>query len=255
MSLRDTYVTAFVALFITPVAVFCVVIGHAQVMQSTNYRIESDSVNIGGGFSSSTNYTLESTGGETGTGDSSSTNFGLRAGYQQMFNEFISITGATTVVMSPTIPGIGGGQANGSTTVTVTTDSPSGYQLTISADESPALVDDDDFISDYSPVGDPDYTFTTAPSEAYFGYSPSGVDIVARFKNDGLGNCNAGSSDTLLACWDGLAIADEPIAQRGSSNMPDGSTTTVYFRVEIGNGVVQPPGVYSATTTLTALPI
>ena len=40
----------------------------AQVMQSTNFKIQSDSVNMGGGFSSSTNYGIQSTVGEVGSG-------------------------------------------------------------------------------------------------------------------------------------------------------------------------------------------
>lgn len=47
-------------------------IAGAQVMQSTNYQIQSDSINIGGGFSSSSNYAVESTVGEVGTGKSDS---------------------------------------------------------------------------------------------------------------------------------------------------------------------------------------
>ena len=56
----------------------------AAVMESTNYKLQADSVNIGGGRSSSTNYTLEDTAGEVGTGTSSSTNYQNNAGYQQM---------------------------------------------------------------------------------------------------------------------------------------------------------------------------
>jgi len=255
MGLRDTYITAFIALLLTPVVLFCFSVGYAQVMQSTNYRIQSDSINVGGGLSSSTNYALESTAGESGTGDLDSASYGIGAGYQQMVNAFISITGAAPVIMSPSIVGIGGGESNGSTTVTVITDSPSGYQLTISAEGSPALVSGVNSIADYIPEGNPDYTFTTTSYDAHFGYSPSGIDIVTRFKDDGISGCNTEGIDTPLVCWDGLNTTPESIAQRASANTPDGSTTTIYFRVGVGNSVVQPPGIYVATTTLTALPL
>jgi hypothetical protein len=253
MSCRDTIITALAALFFTPVVLLCISVTYAQTMQSTNYRIQSDSINIGGGFSSSTSYSLESTAGENATGDSDSASYGLRAGYQQMVNAFISMTAPATVLMTPSIPGVSGGYANGSTTVTVTTDSAGGYELSISSEQGPAMSKGGDSIADYVPAGDPDYTFTIDATDAYFGYSPSGVDTIARFKDDGASLCNTGSFETALACWDGLSTTQEPIARSTGGNMPNGATTTVNFRVGIGGAVVQPPGTYTATTTLTAI--
>jgi hypothetical protein len=229
-------------------------IAGAQVMESTNYSIQSDSINFGGGFSSSSNYRLESTAGEAGTGIGSSTNYSLRAGYQQMQEVYIAITGAANVSLSPSIPGVTGGTANGSTTVTVTTDSPSGYSLTIAATQSPAMQKGGDSIADYIPSGDPDFTFTTGPADAHLGYTPEGADIVQRFKDDG-DSCNAGSLQTAFACWDGLSTIEETISSSPIANHPLGATTSVRFRVGVGGSVVQPPGLYTATTTLTALPL
>ncbi len=254
MSLRDFFVTTISALLLAPLVYSFLSQSFAQVMQSSNYRIQADSINFAGGFSSSTNYVLESTVGEIATGEGSSTNYGLRAGYQQMVTTFISMSSPDSVTMGPSIPGITGGTANGSTTVTVTTDSASGYSLTILASQSPALRNGANTIADYVPGGVPDFTFTTDATDAHFGYSPSGVDTASRFKDDG-GTCNAGLLDTALACWDGLDTASETIAQRASANTPSGSTTTINFRVGIGGSVVQTAGVYTATATLTALPI
>lgn len=226
----------------------------AQVMGSTNYRIQSDSVNLGGGLGTSTSYRLESTAGEVGTGELTSTTYALKAGYQQMQEVYIALTAASSVLLSPSIPGISGGISNGSTTVTVTTDSPSGYTLTILASQNPAMQKGADTIANYTPAGAPDYTFVTNPADAHLGYSPSGVDIVARFKDNGV-SCNTGSGDTLLACWDGLSTSAVAVAQRTSSNQPLGSTTTVYFRVGVGGSVFKASGTYTATTTLTALPL
>ena len=253
MSLRDTLVTAFLALIFTPALLLCVSLTSAQVMQSTNYRIQSDSVNFGGGLSSSTNYSLESTVGEVATGDSSSASYKLKAGYQQMVNTFISMTAASGVVMTPSIPGVSGGIANGSTTVTVTTDSAAGYQMTIAASQSPAMQKGSDTIADYVPVGNPDYTFITDPADAHLGYSPSGVDVTARFKDNGALCGTGGISETALACWDGLSTSAVEIVRRISANTPNGSTTTVNFRVGVGGSVVQTAGTYVATTTLTAV--
>ncbi len=252
MSIRDTLITILCALLFTPLILALVGIGSAQVMQSTNYRIESDSVNFGGGFSSSTNYVLESTAGEVATGESGSATYNLKAGYQQMTTTFISMTTPSDVTMTPPIPGVSGGTANGSTAVTVTTDSSAGYEMTIEASQSPAMQKGSDTIADYVPVGsDPDYAFITGPADAHFGYSPEGVDVANRFKSAGA-TCGSGTS-VSLTCWDGLSTSPETIIRRTSANTPNGSTTTVNFRVEVGGSAIVTNGVYVATTTLTAL--
>lgn len=250
---RDIKIAALLAFLGTPLLILSVSCAAAQVMQSTNYRIQQDSINFGGGLSTSTQYTLESTAGEVGTGDRNSANFKLRGGYQQLDTSFISISASPSVVMSPSIPGITGGTANGSTTATVTTDSPAGYSLSIVASESPALRSGSNTIADYVPAGaSPDFTFTTTASDSHFGYSPSGADIVARFKDNGT-TCNTGGSDTALSCWDGLSTSSVMIAQSAGPNVPAGTVTAVYFRVSVGSSVGQTSGTYTATTTLTAL--
>ena len=255
MGLRDTLVTAFAALFLTLILFLTLGLGGAAVMESSNYKIESDSINFGGGLSTSTSYTLESTAGELATGESGSANFNLKAGYQQMLTTYLSMSTPSSVTMAPPIPGVTGGTADGATTVTVTTDSAAGYQLTIQASESPALTKGSDSIADYVPVGDPDFFFAIDPTDSHLGYSPSGVDVAQRFLDDGASLCNTGSTETDLACWDGLSTTPATIALRTSANTPNGSTTTVNFRVGIGGSVVQTAGTYTATTTLTALPL
>ena len=120
---------------------------------------------------------------------------------------YISLSGFRAVSLSPSIPGITGGTSNGSTTVTVTTDSPSGYQLQVSSSQSPSMQKGADSIADYVPGGaQPDFTFTTTASNSHFGFSPEGIDIVTRYKDNGA-SCGVGSSDTSLSCWDGLSTS------------------------------------------------
>jgi len=226
----------------------------AQVRSSSNYQLQSDSINIGGGYSSSTNYQQESTVGEVGTGFSTSTTYNLYAGYQQMQEFYLSLSDAADVEMSPDLPGLTGGTSNGSTTVTVTTDSPAGYSLTIVSENDPAMQSLVGSIDDYDDGGTADFSFTTSATQAHFGFSPSGVDIVQYFLDDG-GLCGVSSGDTTLACWSGLSTTPIEIARGAGSNHPNGATTTVNFRVGIGgNGSVN-SGVYTATTTLTVLPL
>ena len=225
----------------------------AQVRSSGSYQLQSDSLNFGGGLSSSTNYVQESTIGEVATGESSSSNYTLKAGYQQMQSVYLALSAAADVTMS-SLAGVGGGTANGSTTVTVTTDGPAGYQLTIEAENSPALQSSSETISDYTPAAaEPDFTFMTAAADAHFGYSPTGVDVVDRFLDNGVDTCDTGSTNTNLACWDGLSTTAETVASATGANQPNGATTTINFRVGLGSSVVQEDGVYVATTTLTAI--
>ncbi len=254
--MREMLVTAMSAAILTPVLLASLSLTFAQVMQSGNYRIQSDSVNFGGGFSSSTNYVLESTGGEVATGESSSASYQLKAGYQQMQEVYLSMSGFGAVSLSPSIPGISGGFSNGSTTVTIITDSPSGYELLISSPSSPAMVKGGDSIADYVPVGAvPDFTFVTDAADAHLGYTPEGVDIVGYFRDDGADCGGGGTDDAQLSCWEGLSTTDRQVARSQSANHPDGATTTLNFRVGIGGSVYQPSGTYIATTTITALPL
>lgn len=230
-------------------------IGVAQVMQSDNYSIESDSINVGGGLSDSESYSLESTTGELATGSNDSETYALRAGYQQMQEVFISLTGLEAVALSPTIPGVSGGESNGSTSATVITDSPSGYSLSIRSEQSPAMVSGANTIADYNTNATPDRLFAIGLTDAHFGFSPFGDDVVLRYQNDGsvCGAVFAVSVD--LECWSGLSTSPTIIAENTNSNHPTGAATKINFRVGVGGSVIQPVGVYVATTTVTALPL
>ena len=248
--------SAISAILFTPVILFSVHIAGAQVMTSANYQIQSDSINVSGGFASSSNYSIESTVGEVGTGELSSASYALKAGYQQMQEVYIAMaTASFSVTLSPSIPGVTGGVSNGSTSVTVKTDNLAGYELTIKSEGNPALQKGGDSISDYSPAtANPDYSFTTSASDAHFGYTPEGVDVAQRFLDNGT-TCNTGSGNTVASCWDGLSTTGVTIASASAPNHPAGTKTVVRFRVGLGGSVVQTPGVYTATTTLTALPL
>lgn len=230
-------------------------LSHAQVRTSSNYQLHSDSINVGGGLSSSTNYVQENTVGEVATGRSSSTNYSLQAGYQQMQEVFLGLSGGADVVMSPDLPGITGGTSNGSTSVTVVTDNPAGYQLTIQAGNSPAM-QRADFVSiaDYTPAGVADFAFAVPAGAAEFGFSPEGPDVAAAFLDNGA-VCGTGSTDTAAACWAGLSTAAVEIARGTGANHPLGASTTVQFQVGISSGAAVEAGLYTATTTITALPL
>jgi hypothetical protein len=226
----------------------------AQVMQSGSYQIQSDSVNFGGGYSSSTSYVSESTLGEVGSGESSSASYALKAGYQQMQTVYLALASVGDVVMSPSISGVTGGTANGSTTMRVITDSPAGYSLSVQASTNPAMQSISSTIANYVPVGNPDYSFVFGVNDALFGFSPEGEDIVTRYKDNGA-LCNIGVLSGAGTCWDTLATTSQIIASGADANHPLGEETVLLFRVGVGANVAQAPGVYTATTTVTALPL
>jgi hypothetical protein len=230
-------------------------IGSAQVMQSSNFKMQSDSINTGGEPSASSNFRLEDTAGEVATGESSSSNFNLKAGYQQMQSVYLSLSAIADVVMAPSLGGLTGGVATGSTAFLVTTDSAAGYTVTIQATTTPAMRSGANTIADYVPAtGVPDFLFTIDPTDAHFAYSPEGTDIALRFQDSG-SVCGVAGSDTSNRCFDGLTTSPVEIARRTSGNHPAGATTTIRFNVGIGGGISVPEGSYTATTTITALPL
>src|SRR3989344_4832933 len=139
----------------------------AAVMSSTNYALQSDSVNFGGAQSTSANYKVEDTLGEIATGDSSSTNYKIMAGYQQMNVVYLAMTATDDVILAPSLGGITGGTSDNSgadppTGTTVITDGAAGYELYYKASSSPAMQGNTqgDTIANYTPEGaDPDFDF------------------------------------------------------------------------------------------------
>lgn len=253
--MRELFFLTGASMIATLFIVLLTSVGFAQVMNSTSYQIQSDSVNFGGGYSSSTNYQLESTVGEIATGNSDSASYGLRAGYQQTLDSYIALSAPVDVILSPALPGVSGGTASGSTAVTVTTDNLGGYELSIKSETSPAMQSGANTIADYVPAGAiPDRTFVTDATDAHFGFSPLGSDVVQRYRDDGFDTCNLEFGfNTPDACWEGLSTTATVIASRPGSNHPAGAETVIEFKVGIGGSVVQPAGSYVATTTITAI--
>jgi hypothetical protein len=228
----------------------------AQVRTSSSYQMQSDSINIGGGLSSSTDYVQESTVGEIATGPSDSTAYALRAGYQQLQEVYVSLAISGDVVMDPDLPGVTGGTANGSTTVTVVTDNPAGYRLIFQAESDPAMSSGPNTIANYDAGQEPDYDFITGAFDAHFGFSPEGSDIIDRYKHNGSNLCAVGGSIiTPQTCWEGASTTALVIAEGAGPRFPVGANTTLHFRVGIGGSAGVVPGVYTATTTVTALPL
>jgi len=223
----------------------------ADYMQSSTYKIQSDSLNIGGIDSSSSTYKLSDTLGEVGTGDSNSSAYYMHAGYLQMQETSISISSPSDLNL-PSIGGVSSSSSEGILSWNVITDSPAGYSMTISASTTPALKSSLDSVSDYAPAGaNPDFNFTNPSTDSSFGFSPEGTEVISRFKDNG-SSCNTGLLETSGKCWDGLSTSPKAVSGSSTSNMPGGGTATIKFRAENGADHIQTSGAYSATITVTA---
>lgn len=239
-----------VILFLLFLSPFCFIF--AETMQSQSYKIPTDSLNIGGVDSSSSNYFINDTLGEVSTGDSNSSNYYLKAGFWQMQESYIAISSPSDLALTP-IGGIEGATSEGTMTWSVITDNLAGYTLDIKTTSVPALKSSNDSFDDYTPIGaDPDYNFSILNTTSAFGFSPEGVDVDTRFKDNGIA-CNTGTNETSAKCWDGLSLSPKIISNRTTSNHQGGSDTVVRFRAESGSNHIQTAGSYSAPIVVTAI--
>ncbi|MBU1613371.1 hypothetical protein KKC87_02990 [Patescibacteria group bacterium] len=224
----------------------------AYVMQSSNYRLQQDSVNFGGARGESASYVLEDTAGEVGTGRGESDSYILNAGYQQA-DWVMSISVPVSVGMTPVIPGITGGTATGSAAVVVGTTNQGGYTLYINASGTPAMRKDSNSFANYTVSStDPDFDWVILNSDSEFGFSPEGPDIIQKYMDDG-DACNTGSSDASDKCWDSVDDSVKSISQTSYGNGLIGTTTTIKFRAESGTENMQSSGAYQAVITMTAV--
>lgn len=242
--------TLFVSVFVSS--------SFAYVASSTNFRIESDVVSFGGGHSTSTNFGMYDSLSDRLLGfiSSSGTDFGIKTGYLPMVSPSISITYPASVTLLPAIKSTTGGQGNGSASVVVITDNPGGYSLSIKASTDPALQGSVGSFANYNPAtpGVPDFTWSIASADSRFGFTPEGLHIDQKYKDNGT-VCNAGSGDSSDKCWDSLVTTNKLIARSTANNQPAGTATTIKLRSEAGANRNQPVGSYSSTIILTALPL
>lgn len=227
----------------------------AYMMSSQSYKIQSDSLNIGGIPENSDNYKTDDTIGEMFAGESKSENYTIKAGYQRMQEMTISISVPDTIHLTGDIPAITGGTANGQEAVTVKTDNPAGYKLELEASTDPALATSEDNFVDYEPVNPPtlDYNWIIGASNSRFGFTVSGTDAKQAYKSSGsICNQTGGTADGLH-CWNGFAGATKiTVAESEFPNHPNGTQTVINYFAQIKSNGFQTPGRYDAFITATA---
>lgn len=182
---------------------------------------------------------------------------------QSVTAEISFVATAADVTMSPSIPGITGGTANGSTQVRVYTNNTEGYTMTIAASGSPAMqgVAQGGTIPNYTNAtsGVPDYSHSVGVNTGEFAYTVSASttsDLAQKFMDNGVNECNTGSSDTSgnSTCWYSLSTTATSTVNRSTATTASGATTTFFFRTQITSNPAPaiPEDTYVATTTLTA---
>jgi len=233
------------------------VISLGQIRESANYKIERDSLNVGGGLSESSNFGVTDSIGQAISGRSESSNYEIAvAGFQQqpqVADTYIAVTSPIDVTLSA-ISGFTGGTSTSTISWNVETNNSSGYELSILSSTNPTMQTvSGDVIANYTPVGaNPDLIWNVPSTEAAFGYSVSGANIVDFFKDDGFA-CNTGGGTGTDSCWYGFSTSSRIIASTNSQNAPTGATTTVELQAEIGNEIFIDAGDYSASLTVTAV--
>lgn len=183
---------------------------------------------------------------------------------QQVTSEIAFQTPPTDVVMTPVLQGLTGGNSFGTSTVSINTNNPTGYNMTIAFADVIAMKGENisSDIDNYTPAvgGTPDYNFSVAANDAEFAFTVNGVttpaDIDARFKDTGAA-CNSGTGTAVGHCWYNTADATSPVTiiNRTTATPGTGATSTIVFQV----GITANPspaietGFYNATATLTAI--
>lgn len=186
---------------------------------------------------------------------------------QEITSEISFIATAADVTMSPSIPGITGGTAAGTTSVRVSTNDTAGYNMTIDFSNTVAMQGETQSgqILNYTPGTtscasgcQPDYTFSVGANTGEFAYSvtaSTSADVDPTFADNGVNVCGfGGSQNNEGVCWLNPSTTAETIINRSSDTTSSGATTSLHFRVELTSNPSPaiPEDFYTATATLTA---
>ena len=180
---------------------------------------------------------------------------------QTVSKEVAFSTSPSNVTMSPSLGGLTGGTSTGETQFVVTTNSLTGYSVTIIASSTTGAMQGTASTTNYIPgytATSPDYDMTVAANKAAFAYtiqSSSTADVTQMFRNSG-STCNSGTDHAIASfyhCWIQATSTAVTIINRSlPTTVP--ATSTIAFMVKINSNPnpIIPNDTYIATTTLTA---
>ena len=182
---------------------------------------------------------------------------------QSVTAEISFLTPSSDITMSPSLAGLTGGTANGSTYVRVLTNNATGYSMSLTASSSSGMIGNTQGgnIPALVPAvaGVPDYAFSTMGSNlAGFAYTVEASttgEVTQPFRDNGSNTCNTGSTEGVNTCWLNATTGPMLIINRSTETAASGATTTIKFRTIImpSPAPAIPQDTYVATTTLTAV--
>jgi len=175
---------------------------------STNYKLEGE-FGIFGGAKSSTNYNLTDTGGGFAVGFGNSANYGAGSGFQYVIAELqeIIFTISTSTVNLGTLSA--SGVTTASHTITVTTNAPSGYLVTVVEDGNlrSGANDVNDVSGGTVDVGSEEYGLATSKSgqtitqDASCGPDPDNASAITASTQSVSSSALPIDSDTTTLCY------------------------------------------------------
>ncbi len=228
-------------------------VAFAAVMGSTTYRMESDSINVGGSRGTSTTYRMEDTAGEVATGDSGSTIYRLHAGYQQMHDSMISISAGSDITL--TALSLSQHSSVGSASWTVITDDVAGYTLSTHASSDPALADGStgESFTDYTETiaGTPETWSVVSGYE--FGFSGYGSHVSSATWGTDTDCINTTNVPSATLKWRGFdGTNDMTFASSNVRTNISGVATALCVATE-QDSMFAPSGTYTGVITATAV--
>lgn len=225
----------------------------AYVMNSSNYRIQSDSVNIGGNAAQSSTYNkIRDTIGEIASGVSASTTYRLKGGYQFMQEAYISLTSPGNVAMGSITLTQDTAIGTGSTW-NVKTDNPGGYILSLNADQENCLSSGTHRFADYTEAtaSIPEY-WDVGAGDYEFGFSVYGNNVnTAVWGNDS--NCGTGNAPSNNLKYRGFAGPTAIEVASSYTRTTLSGTDTVLCVAAEQRATYAPSGDYTANITGTAV--
>jgi len=198
---------------------------------------------------------------------------GASAQYQFTISQVVGAEIAFTaqpanVVMTPSLGGISGGTAFGTTTFAVSSNNLTGYTVTIIASSTDGSMrgtaSTTNYIAGYVPVSPstPDYTMSNVAANktgfAYTVQASTTSDISQLFWADNFNICNKSAvqngAPSVGHCWYIATSTAVTIVNRSLPTVGGAATSSVIFQVQIKSNPnpAIPNDTYVATTTLTA---
>lgn len=177
---------------------------------------------------------------------------------QEITGEISFEVAPNDVTMTPTIPGLTGGTALGSTSVRVSTNNTTGYTLDITFEDVNAMQQNDGsaFIPNLGTTsGDYDLAGITT-GDAAFAFTASSTNAVDTLLDNGGSTCGTGGSPSVDTCFVMPSSATDTftMVDRSNETSSEGELTDIGFIVKVGPNPspTLPVDFYTATATVTA---